>query len=132
MEEKLKQTLRAVLGHFPEVQLCMVFGSAASAKMSAKSDLDVAVAAARPLSSEMRLKLIEALSTAVNREIDLVDLRAVSGPIMRQALSKGTVVQNRDKTLYASLISRMLLDQADVMPYYERTLRERRERFFHG
>jgi uncharacterized protein len=130
--EKLKQTLRAVLGHFPDVQLCMVFGSAASAKMSAGSDLDVAVAAAGPLSSEMRLKLIEALSTAANREIDLVDLRAVSGPILRQALSKGTVVQNRDKTLYANLISRMLLDQADVMPYYERTLRERRERFFNG
>jgi|WetSurMetagenome_2_1015567.scaffolds.fasta_scaffold935367_2 uncharacterized protein len=130
--EELIRTLGEVLSRFPHVQLCIVFGSAASGKMSNESDLDIAIAAAQPLDGKTLLELIEAFSTAADREIDLIDLMSVSGPILKQALSKGTVVQNRDKTLYARLISRMLFNQADMMPYYERTLRERRERFFHG
>jgi uncharacterized protein len=129
---QLKETLRKIVSRFPDVRLCILFGSAASGAMSDGSDLDIAVAAPQPLSAEMRLALMEAIATATGRVIDLIDLMAVSGPILRQILSKGMIVQNRDKTLYASLISRMLFNQADMMPYYERTLRERRERFFHG
>jgi len=80
----------------------------------------------------MRLALIEAFSSATNREVDLVDLLADAGPILRNALSTGVVVQNADKLLYAKIISRMLFLEADVMPYHYRILRERRERFLNG
>ena len=52
--------------------------------------------------------------------------------ILKQALSKGVLVQNLDKALYARLIIRMLYNQADMMPYHYRILRERRERFLNG
>jgi len=130
--EQIKKVLRGVLSHFPDVRLCIVFGSAASGKASPASDLDVAVAATEPLSAGRRLELIEALSAAAAREIDLIDLMAATGTILKQALSKGAVVLNRDKGLYAGLISRMLFNQADMMPYYDRILRERRKRFLNG
>ena len=130
--EKLQEMLRAVLSRYPDVQLCIVFGSAASGRASPDSDLDIAVAAPQPLTAGRHLELIEAFSAATNREIDLIDLMAVSGPILRQALSTGVVVENRDKGLYARLISRMLFNQADMMPYYDRILRERRKRFLNG
>jgi predicted nucleotidyltransferase len=130
--ENLREILRTTLNRYPCVRLCLVFGSTATGKSTAGSDLDVAVAAEEPLSPETRLEVLEALSSATNREVDLVDLMAETGPILKQALSKGLIVQNNDKLLYARLISRMLLAEADMMPYYHRILRERRERFING
>jgi uncharacterized protein len=130
--DELTEVLRSVLGDFREISLCILFGSAASGKASPESDLDIGVAGGEPLTADRRLELIEAFSAATRRRIDLVDLTAVAGPILQQALSNGVVVQNRDKTLYARLISRMLFDQADMMPYYDRILRERRRRFLNG
>lgn len=130
--EALVDRLRAVLSRFPEIRLCILFGSAASGTAGPGSDLDIAVAAGQLLPAELQLDLVDAFSSAVKREVDLVDLTAVAGPILKQALCKGVVVQNSDKNLYARLISRMLFNQADMMPYYERILRQRREQFLHG
>jgi uncharacterized protein len=127
--EGLSGKLQKVLSRFPEVKLCILFGSMASGKSSRSSDVDIAVAAEEALAVDRRLDLLEALSQATGREVDLVDLTTAWGPILPQVLSRGVVVQNLDRQLYARLISRMLFNQADMMPYYERTLRERRERF---
>jgi uncharacterized protein len=127
--EKIQALIRKVLALHPDIKLCIVFGSIAADKASQVSDLDIAVAAEQSLSAEKYLELMEEFSSAANREVDLVDLTAASGPILKQALSTGLVVQNNDKDLYARLISRMLFNQADMMPYYDRILRERRERF---
>lgn len=130
--EKLREVLREVLARHQDIKLCIVFGSTAKGKLSADSDLDIAVAGEQPLSADQFLKLIEEFSAATNHKIDLVDLMTAAGEIFRQALSKGIVVQNLDKNLYARVISRMLFNQADMMPYYNRTLQERRKRFLNG
>ena len=120
------------MNNYESVRLCLVFGSTASGKAVSKSDVDVAVAAAEPLSVDTRMELMEALSLALKRPVDLVDLTTASGPILRVALSKGRVLKNQDKLLYARLISRMLFNQTDMMPYYNRILKERRRRYFDG
>jgi predicted nucleotidyltransferase len=130
--ENLREILRTTLRQYPSVRLCLVFGSTAAGKSAAGSDLDIAIAAEEPLPPETRLEVMEAISSAIDREVDLIDLMAETGPILKQALSKGVVVQNSDKLLYARLISRMLFAEADMMPYYHRILRERRERFING
>ena len=130
--DALHEMLRSALKEYPLIRLCLVFGSMASGRSTPDSDLDIAVAAEQPLTAETRLEVLEMLSTATGREVDLVDLMAETGPILKQALSKGVIVQNHDKLLYARLISRMLFAEADMMPYYRRILRERRERFIHG
>jgi uncharacterized protein len=127
--DKIQELIRSVLNRHPEIKLCIVFGSVAANKASPDSDIDIAVAAEQCLSGDKTLELMEEFSAAMNREIDLVDLMTATGLISKQALSTGVVVQNLDKSLYASLISRMLFNQADMMPYYDRTLRERRRRF---
>ena len=127
--DKLQELIRKALNRHPEIKLCIVFGSTAAGKASSDSDLDIAVAAGQPLSSEKYLQLVEDLSSETNREIDLVDLMIAKGIIASQALSTGVIMQNIDKGLYAQLISRMLFNQADMMPYYDRTVMERRRRF---
>jgi predicted nucleotidyltransferase len=127
--DMLQDSIRKVLQHHPDIKLYIIFGSFAAGKASADSDLDIAVAADLPLAADKCLELLEEFASATNREIDLVDLMTATGPISKQALSTGVVVQNLEKNLYARLISRMLFNEADMMPYYERTLQERRKRF---
>ena len=121
-----------VLETYPALRLCLVFRSTASGKATPQSDLDLAVAADRPLTAEEQLDIMEAVSAATSRAVDLIDLTTQSGPILKQALSKGTILRNADKLLYARLITRMLFEEADMMPYYRRILAERRERYLNG
>ncbi len=130
--QDLDEKLRAVLRRHPEIRLCLLFGSHASGLSKPDSDVDIAVAGAQALSPEARLNLIEEFSAVTNREVDLIDLLADTGPIMNKALSGAVVIQNADKALYAGIISRMLFLEADLMPYHYRILKERRERFLNG
>ena len=130
--EKLQESLRNILDRFKDIKVCIVFGSVAAGKASPSSDLDIAVAGERPLTEDMFLELMAAFSDTTNLEIDLIDLMSVSGPVLKKALTTGRIILNLDKTLYARLISRMVFDEADMMPYYHRTLRERRKRFLNG
>ncbi len=125
----IRNSIQEVLSRHPEVRLCIIFGSIASGKDTPGSDVDIAVAAAYALSAEKLLELSEDLSAATKREVDLLDLNAATGLISQQALSTGVIVQNDDKDLYAKLISKMLVNQADMMPYHDRILTERRRRF---
>ena len=127
--EKLLESIRFVLIQHPNIKLCILFGSAAAGRASSNSDLDIAVAGYQPLSGDEYLELMAAFSSATHREIDLLDLSTAAGEILKQALSTGVVIQNLDKELYARHISRMLFNQADMMPYHDRILCERRERF---
>jgi len=110
----LQELIQGVLDCFPDVKLCILFGSAATEKSGPDSDLDIAVAAAEALTAARRLELTGAFSAATNRPIDLVDLMAESGLIVKHSISKGVVVRNPNKNLYARIISRMLFDQADT------------------
>jgi uncharacterized protein len=125
----LQAPIRKVLSRHEQIKLCIIFGSIASGKESGDSDLDLAIAGDQPLSATELLELAEEFSTAANRNVDLVDLVAATGLISQQALSTGVIFQNNDKDLYARLISRMLFNQADMMPYHDRILRERRRQF---
>jgi uncharacterized protein len=130
--ETFKDSIQSVLRRHPDIKLCIVFGSVAAGKASADSDADIAVAAEQPLSGNKILDLMKEFSAAMNCEIDLIDLMTATGLILKQALSTGRIAQNLDKSLYARLISRMLFNQADMMPYYDRILQERRRRFLNG
>lgn len=117
--------LREVLAHFPKIVLVMLFGSVASGSPRANSDLDIALAADSPLTVEERISLINALAERIGRSVDLIDLSAVSEPLLGQILRHGRRIMGNDR-LYGDLISRHLFEQADFMPYRTRLLAERR------
>lgn len=118
--------IQAVLSRHPEVKLAVLFGSLAEGRAGPLSDVDLAVAGAEPLSADQRVALIEALAAATGRPIDLVDLHTCGVTVRAQALTRGQLLQNRDPSLRAALVSRMLFDEADFVPYRQRILRERR------
>jgi len=84
----------------PDLVAVYLFGSAAGA-MTAESDVDLAVLAARPLDSVARFDLQEGLALELRRDVDLVDLCAASTVMRAQVVSTGRVVLDLDPTARA-------------------------------
>jgi uncharacterized protein len=108
-----------------DILVAIAFGSAAEGGLRVDSDLDIAVLAPKPLTARRRRELVSLLADLSGRPVDLIDLRTSGITVTKAALS-GKRLICRDRTALASLISRMLLDTADFLPYRERILRERR------
>lgn len=117
--------IRAILGRHPEIHLAILFGSMAAGQVSRDSDVDLAVAAAHPLTVDTRMALMAELAEATGRTIDLVDLHNVGTLLLGQIVKRGRRVLGTDER-YAELIKRYLFEEADFMPYYRRILSERR------
>jgi len=82
-----------------------------------------------PLTADQKQALIEELVSMLGRPADLVDLQESSGTLLHQILTKGELIFCNDYALYARIINKMLFNQADMMPYHNRILKERRERW---
>ncbi len=117
--------LKEVLTHFPKIAIAVLFGSVASGRQRADSDLDLAVASKQALTAHEKINLINALAESTGRPVDLIDLKTVSEPLLGQILRHGRRIMGSD-TLYGELISRHLFEMADFMPYRTRLLAERR------
>lgn len=124
-QQRITNRLR---GH-ERIRAAWVFGSVAAGTPTPSSDLDVAVLADDPLSSDKKKALIERLAQETGRPVDLIDLQATHGPIIDRVLQGGTRLFCTDTTLYAELLTRWWLDRADWRPYRRRILKERREQW---
>jgi len=71
------------------------------------------------------------LSRVLGRNIDLVDLQSVSGPILQQALCRGEIIRSDDR-IYPLLIKKMWFNQADMMPLTRMVLDRHCQRFING
>lgn len=116
----------------PDVLIAILFGSVADGTAAVESDLDLGIAAQEIIPSDRRIELIEKLVSLTGRPVDLIDLKNASPVIRTQILTKGKILVKKDTPTYAELIRSMIYDNTDVMPYYNRILKERRERFISG
>jgi predicted nucleotidyltransferase len=123
----IKRKVKDLLTRHPSVILAFVFGSLTTRHARADSDLDVAVLATTPLTSQTRIDLIGDLAVAFGRPVDLIDLSQTHGPLLQQILARGRMIVCKDRSRYADLLLRMLYEEADYMPYYRRILAERRQ-----
>ena len=129
---QITKNIQGSLGDYPDICLAILFGSAAKDRLTPRSDIDIAVAANRPLSFKQRENFLVDLSGRVSHEIDLIDLQAVSGLILSQALCHGIIIKKTSTPLLAALLKKMWYNQADMMPYTEMILKHRSTRFAHG
>ncbi len=130
-QDRTVASIQNVLAKFPEVRIATLFGSAAQDRMTATSDIDIAIACKKPLSSKEKISLSAALETAVQRTIDLIDLQQVSGPILQQALCTGRIILKKSPPLLAGLLKKMWYNQADMMPHTVMIMRKQIQRFTH-
>ena len=129
---KIATTIRTVLVDFPEIQVATVFGSAACNRLRSDSDIDIAVAASAPLSSEKTRALKEALFLALEREIDLIDLCRVNGFILTEALAHGQTILNKSSETLRVLMRKLWYWNADFAPLVRQALDRKARRFIYG
>ena len=123
----LEDQIAQKLARYPQIKLGILFGSVGRRQATPDSDLDLGVAADRPLDTAEKVALIEELAQLTSRPVDLVDLHLVGGALLRQILTKGKRIYNTDSNLQAELIKKMLFNEADFMPYRDRMLKARRK-----
>lgn len=124
--ETLITRISELLAGEADIVVDIGFGSIARGELRPDSDIDIAVLARTVLTSARRRELIEMLAEASGRSVDLIDLRTAGVVVTRAALSEGERLVCKDENEYVRLVSRMLVDVADFLPYRERMLRERR------
>jgi predicted nucleotidyltransferase len=131
LSANIKQT-KKVLENYPQIDFAVIFGSSLKNRLTTESDIDVAVAAERPLTNEVYLQLVDSLNEVLSHPVDLIDLNQVSGPILQQALCTGIVVKKTSALHLAQLIKKMWFNQADMMPNSLMILKRHCERFING
>ena len=119
--------LTALLSHYPQIKLAILFGSQATGNARLDSDIDLGLLAQTPLTSDFKLQLMQTIGAEFGRPVDIVDLYHVPEPITGQVF-KGIWLIGSDTT-YAELLTRHLLNVADFLPLHQRILTERRNRW---
>ena len=125
----LAQQLTTLLSRYPVIKLAILFGSQADPARTKHfdSDIDLAIMTAEPVSSHFKMELIQAISTELDRPVDIVVINDAPEPILGEVL-KGQRLLG-DHNTYAQLLTRHLLNVADFLPLRQRILKERRDRW---
>jgi predicted nucleotidyltransferase len=121
----MEAALQKLLSGVPGLEIAFLFGSLARGLGRADSDIDLAVRLDHPLSAAERMDLIDAVSQAVERPVDLVDLRTAGEPTVGQVMRHGRRIWGSDQA-HGALLYRHLVDQEDFGPLQRRILEERR------
>ena len=121
----LEKQLRRILSRYPQFVLGILFGSQAAETAGVESDIDLALLADTPISSSLKLELIEQIGAEFGRPVDIIDLFSDAEPVLGQVL-KGKRLFG-DNATYARLLTRHLINTADFVPLQQRILAERRD-----
>jgi len=128
-DSPLAQQLTALLSRYPVIKLATLFGSQADPARTKHfgSDIDLAIMTTEPINSHFKMELIQAISTELDRLVDIVVINDAPEPILGEVL-KGQRLLG-DHNTYAQLLTRHLLNEADFLPLRQRILKERRDRW---
>ena len=131
MEKTTHQQIVKWLNNQSAVQFAILFGSFAKGTAQQHSDIDLAIALDKPLTTKNKLNFLQSLGEITDRTIDLVDLKTVGEPLLNQIIQHGKQLKGT-KADYIDLSIKNVNMMQDFTPYIERTLKERRDRLQHG
>lgn len=117
---------RVVEEVFPEALGVWIYGSFADGSARADSDIDIAILPDRPLDGWDMLE--RAADLRLGREVDLVDLSAVSDLLQHEATARGVRVAARDSVrcdMFETAAMSKRLDQQRMLRDWMRDIRER-------
>jgi len=128
----VSRKLRSLLETKPEVEVCLLFGSAAEDKLAVNSDIDVAICGHEAFTHETLAELQVTIAERLGTEVDLLDMARLSGIILRQVITTGKKILNKNPDLLAHYIKEMLFFSEDMYPNYQMILKAKVKRFAHG
>ena len=130
--EEVSIKLRSLLENKTEVEVCLLFGSAAEGKLGVNSDIDIAVCGEKAFTHDYLAELQVAIAERLGTEVDLLDMARLNGLILRQVITTGKKILNKNPDLLAHYIKKMLFFSEDMYPNYKMILKAKAKRFAHG
>ena len=110
----IAETLKEYFRDKEEVLLAFIFGSAVSGRLTKKSDVDIAVLFSNAPDFSNVLKIINDVSEAIGREVDLVVLNNSSPVIRMQVLKNGKLIKSKDDAIYNNFFVRAVKEYDDL------------------
>lgn len=107
------ETVRTVLGKWPDVRLAVLFGSTARGTERRGSDLDIGVSVSETVDL-MALRV--ALQRASCEEVDVIRLEAAPPLLRFQIARDGRVIVEREAHAWADFRARAMIDWWDWAP----------------
>jgi predicted nucleotidyltransferase len=109
-----EHTRDAILRHLSVLEPAVVylFGSFGTSRQHPGSDLDLAILAVAPLDPVSLFRLGGEISTALNREVDLIDLSTASTVMAKEVLRTGERLFTADLNVAREFEMRALSDYA--------------------
>lgn len=133
LDPSLSSALREVCGNGPVLRLAVLFGSFATGRSHAQSDVDVAIVPEDgdlPLADELALQV--ALGRACGREVDLVRLDQASTLVRWQVARDGHPLWEGRPGEYSRFVASAAADYLDFAPAFERASELFRRRLAEG
>ena len=132
--EYLNHQLGEVIEEYPSINLAILYGSVAHGTARPDSDIDLAVAvdARTPVPYDTLVDISLKAGRVAGREAQVRDLANANGIFLKQVLTTGTVIFQRDSVVRAELTIRMLDFVEDMLPYVRMIRATARERFIAG
>jgi len=110
--ETLDSVLAALREALPHVQAVYLFGSAATGRMRADSDMDFAVLCPRAKDPVAIWELAQRLASIAGRDVDLIDLRSASTVMAAHIVVEGQRLLCADENACAFFEAHALADYA--------------------
>lgn len=118
--EHLRQLAPEINARFPSIQVMYLFGSHASGKPKAASDVDIAVFADGGQGPTMDLELGVFLENRLRRRVDVVVMQKVSPILQHEVLRSKVRIFEKDAGLRAHLENRSLRAYLDARHYQKK------------
>lgn len=128
---RIKSVIREHFQSRPECRLVILFGSVATGTLTARSDVDLAVAGPKPFAFERLLDEAGRLELLLGRPVDLIDLNTTEGLILHRAVTRGLCLKP-DEALMSRFYAKALGWVEDFRPLQRAIRAARIQEFVHG
>lgn len=106
----------------PGLVAVVLCGSAARGEMTPWSDVDFGVLCHTPLSLDARLRLIADATSALGRDVDVIDLVRAPLPLRGHIARDAHPLVLADADAWYDFVTRSTIEWLDYQPLYERAI----------
>ena len=96
-----------------DVKFAVMYGSAATNRLTDYSDVDIAIASDKEFEIEQLEEISQALEEVCGRGIDLVDISSAGSTLVQEILSEGIILLN-DTEIFGRLTKLMWYDESVI------------------
>lgn len=114
MNDVIEKIITYLKTEYKDLIAIYLFGSFGSAFENKSSDIDIAILLTKKIKRTSLWEISQKIASAVNREIDLIDLLQANTVLQKQIITSGKLLYCKDKTKCAKFETTVLSSYLDL------------------